>query len=182
VFNWLKKKKALTEHIYQFYATINPHTCEACLNRHGDLFTDIALAPPIHQGCRCGFLPVTPEGYQEKRERATHMQQIAQNELRRRALFAEAMEVLGADLRRGLARLEEAVFIDIHIEELAQLREKYEGLLAENSNLNDTLRSLFVRAYFAKMDHPKYQAVAAGLYGSLEYEGRKQIQALFADS
>lgn len=166
---------------YQYYANINPHTCEACLLRHGELFSNPVDVVPMHEGCRCRLLPVSPDDLKERKVRVERMQAKAQAELRRRALFAEVMQRLDEDLELALEYLKESVMIDVYIEELESLHERYRDRLESDPALIKTLRKLFIAAYFNKMDQPKYQCISAGMYGQLETQGRKRIQALFAD-
>lgn len=166
---------------YQCYANINPHTCEACLLRHGALFSNPAAVPPMHEGCRCQLLPVPSGELKERKLQTERMQAKAQAELRRRTLFAEAMQRLDEDRELALKYLKESVMIDIYIEELESLHERHQELLESDLALIKTLRKLFITAYFDKMDQPKYQCISAGMYGQLETQGRKRIQALFAD-
>lgn len=167
--------------VYQYYATINPATCPACLARHGALFTDPAEAPPLHEGCRCACLPIEPQQHRQAQERAQRMQRKAQAELRRRKRFAEALHWLDRDLEQALAALREAVAIDVHVEELEELHRRYRYLFERDLELTRLLRRLFVQAHFDKMDQPKYRWIPPGLYAQLEQQGRERIQALFAD-
>ncbi len=177
---WFKRKKKVTDTHYQYYANLNPHTCIICLQRHGELFKDPDTAPPLHEGCRCGFLTVPPEEFEIRQEQSERMQYKAQEELRRRKLFETALNTFNQDVDQGVAYLQAAVEIDIHIEELELFLEKYRPFLENDLGLMDTLRKIFVNAYYQKMDQPKYQMLAPGYYGQLETQGRKRIQTLFA--
>jgi len=177
---WFKRKKKITEAHYQFYANLNPHTCIECLQRHGELFTDIETVPPVHEGCRCGFLEINPEEFETCQEQSERMQHKAEEELRRRRLFETALENFHQDVDQGVAYLQASVDIDIHIEELERFLEKYRPFLENDLGLMDTLRKIFTNAYYQKMDQPKYQMLAPGYYGQLETQGRQRIKALFS--
>lgn len=176
-----KKKKQVTETHYQFYANLNPHTCIECLSRHGELFTDMGTAPPLHEGCRCGFMTVEPEHYFDRLEQSDRMQLKAQSEIRRRELFQAGLDTFNQNVDQAVEYLRASVDIDIHIEELEMLLEKYRPYLENDIGLMRTLRKMFVNAYYQKMDQPKYQDLAPGYYGQLETQGRQWIQKMFAD-
>jgi len=177
-----RKPKSLAVPHYQYYASINPHTCPACLLRHGELFVDPAQAPPQHEGCRCAFLPVAPESFKACQLKAERMQHKAQGELRRRRLFQTALTLLeGQDLEQFFIVLQASVAIDIYIEELEAMNERFGRLFRADPGLTRTLRTLFVNAYYEKMDQPKYKLISAGLYGQLETQGRQWIQTTFSD-
>lgn len=177
-----RKPKAPAVPHYQYYANVNPYACSECLLRHGELFTDLAQAPPQHEGCRCECLPVDPEQFKACVLKAERMQQKAQGELRRRRLFQTALTLLESqDLEQFLVTLRASVAIDIYIEELAAMNDRFGHLFKADPNLMRTLRKLFVSAYYKKMDQPKYQLISPGLYDQLETQGRKWIQTTFAD-
>ncbi len=167
--------------LYQYYANINPSTCEACLQRHGELFSDLGDAPPNHEDCRCGYLPVEPGERKEAETRAERMRQKAGNERRRRQLFARALQLMESDLEEALHCLRASVEIDIYIEEIEDLRARYAYLFRDDPELTEALRKLFTGAHFEKMDQPKYQLIPSGLYAQLDTQGRQRIQRLFAD-
>jgi len=167
--------------LYQHYANINPASCEACLHRHGELFSDPEDAPPNHEGCRCGYLPVAPDDIKEAEARAARMREKAGNELRRRALFERALRLMEDDLEEALHCLRASVAIDIYIEEVEELRARYAYLFDDDPELTGALRKLFTGAHFEKMDQPKYELIPSGLYAQLDAQGRQRIQALFAD-
>lgn len=176
-----RKPKAPQGSLFQFYANLNPNTCPPCLLRHGELFSDPAKAPPCHDGCRCRALPVEGEALKDAPQQAARMQEKAQAELRRRRLLETALTLFEQDRNEALICLRESVAIDVHLEELETFHRRFRRPLEADPKLRAQLRKLFVDAYFRKMDHPKYQWISPGLYGQLETQGRKRIQALFAD-
>ena len=176
-----RKPKAPPGPVYQFYANVNPNTCPPCLLRHGEVFSDPRAVPPLHEGCRCAALPVEAEALKDAQQQGARMQEKAQAELRRRRLLETALTLFDQDRDEALVCLRESVAIDVHLEELEAFRCRCRGALEADAALMARLRKLFVTAYFQKMDQPKYKWISPGLYGQLETQGRKRIQALFAD-
>lgn len=170
------------EAFYQYYALVHFRTCERCLARHGEIFTDLALSPPLHEGCRCSYLEFPPEEQGYYREKAERMRQRAKQELERRALFRQGKELLRSspEPEAALSVFQRAVEIEVYLEEVEELCRDCAGL-ASHPELAKRLRDLFIYSYQDKFTREKYAHVPEGMRWALESFGVQRIRELFHD-
>jgi hypothetical protein len=166
--------------LYQYYALIHFRTCERCLARHGEIFTDPALAPPLHEGCRCSYLEFPAEEQSYYREKAERMRQRAKQELERRALFRQGKELLHSSPEAAIPLLQRAAEIEVFLEEVEELCRDCTGLLA-HPELAKRLRDIFIYGYQDKFTREKYAHVPEGMRWALESFGVQRIKELFHD-
>ncbi len=165
---------------YQYYALVHFRTCERCLARHGEIFTNLALAPPLHEGCRCSYLEFPPEEQGYYREKAERMRQRAKQELERRALFRQGKELLRSSPEVALSVFQRAAEIEVYLEEVEELCRDCMGLAAR-PELAKRLRDILIFGYQDKFTREKYAHVPEGMRWALESFGVQRIRELFHD-
>jgi len=164
---------------YQYYATIHYQTCERCLRRHGEIFTDPSLAPPIHEGCRCSYLEFSPDELDYYREKAKRMRAKAEQELKRRELFHQAKKLLQSDLGKALGLFQRAAAIEVYLGEVEDLCQGDCSRLARRPDLARRLRETFIYGYQNKFTKTKYEHVPEGMRWARESWGVQRIRELF---
>lgn len=168
---------------YQYYATINPSSCEVCLGHHGEIYShlDQAPRPPLHQGCRCALLEFRKLELECYQERGQRMKEKAQLELHRRKLFRRAIEVLNHSSDEALSLFQQAVQIEIYLEEIEDLcHEKAEALRA-SPQLALALQDLFLKAFRQKFELDKYKPMPEGMKSAQLAYGLQVIRELFQE-
>lgn len=170
-----------TQLYYQYYAAIHYGTCERCLNRHGEIFTDPASAPPIHQGCRCSYLEIPPDERDYYGEMAKRMRAKAESELRRRELFHQGKDLLGDDPKKALVSFRQAAEIEVYLDEVEGLCQADRPNLTAHPDLTKKLRDLLVYGYQNKFTKKKYEHITEGMKWAREKWGVRRIEELFDD-
>jgi len=165
--------------LYQYYATIHCRTCERCLRRHGEIFTELPLAPPIHEGCRCSYLEFSPTDLDHYRRKAERMRAKAEQELERRRLFHRGRELLGADPERALELFRLAAEIEVYLDEVEELCRADCAGLGDRPELLAELREIFTYGYQNKFTKTKYEHVPEGMRWARESWGVRRIEELF---
>ncbi|MFQ6090192.1 MAG: hypothetical protein ACE5LD_01970 [Candidatus Bipolaricaulia bacterium] len=169
------------DHLYQYYATVHYQTCERCLKRHGEIFSRPAGGPPLHPGCRCSLLELSPAELGYSREKAERMRAKAEAELERRELFHRGRELLEANPKRALEFFQRAAEIEVYLGEVAELcREDCAHLIAP-PDLAKRLRDILIYGYQNKFTKGKYAHVPEGMRWARESFGVKRIKELFHD-
>jgi len=164
---------------YQYYATIHWRTCARCLERHGEIFTDPALAPPIHPGCRCSYLEFSSKELDYYREKAKRMRAKAQAELERRELFQRGRELLASDPAEALGLFRQAAEIEVYLGEVEELCRGDCSHLAGYPDLARQLRDILIYGYQNKFTKTKYEHVPEGMRWARESWGVQRIRELF---
>jgi hypothetical protein len=164
---------------YQYYAMIHYRTCERCLRRHGEIFTDPALAPPIHKGCRCSYLEFSPKELDYHREKAKRMRAKAQAELERRGLFQRGRELLASDPEETLRLFRQAAAIEVYLDEVEELCRADSSSLAAWPNMAEQLKDILIYGYQNKFTKEKYEHVPEGMRWARESWGVQRIRELF---
>jgi hypothetical protein len=167
-------------HLYQYYATVHCRTCERCLARHGEIFDDLALAPPLHPGCRCSYLEFSPDEQDYYRAKAKRMRAKAEQELQRRALFQRAAELLRTSPPEAVELFRQAAEIEVYLEEVESLCQGPLGL-GLRPEVAKQLRDLFLFGYQNKFTSEKYAPLPEGMRWALESSGVQRIKELFHD-
>ena len=164
--------------LYQYYAAIHYQTCEQCLVRHGEIFADLSLAPPLHEGCRCTHLEFLPDERDYHEEKAKRMRAKAAQELQRRQLWQHGRQLLTASSPEALGLFQQAAEIEVYLEEVEELcRERSKW--ATHPTLAKQLRDAFVYGYQNKFTREKYAHVPEGMRWALESGGVQRIKELF---
>ncbi|MFQ6033901.1 MAG: hypothetical protein ACE5KR_03465 [Candidatus Bipolaricaulia bacterium] len=164
---------------YQYYATVHCRTCARCLERHGEIFTDPSLAPPIHPGCRCSCLPLSSKELDHYREKARRMRAKAEAELERRELFHRGRELLAGDPERALRLFRQAAEIEVYLDEVEELCREDGSSLAAPPDLAERLKEIFIYGYQNKFTKEKYEHVPEGMRWARESWGVQKIEELF---
>lgn len=165
---------------YQYYTNVTHLTCPECLAWHGKISTDPDSFPNQRDGCERKILPFNRKALDSHREKERRMRSLAEAELRRRTLFAEAKQALGADNDEALALFTRAVQTDLYIPEIERLVEEKKSVLKEDRDLCNRLGNLFARAYSAKFGWPRYERLPELMRIAREQAGIKRIKELFA--
>jgi hypothetical protein len=164
--------------LYQHYAAIHYRTCERCLGRHGEIFTDLSLTPPLHEGCRCTHLEFSPDERDYYEEKAKRMRAKAAQELQRRQLWQHGRQLLMASSPEALRPLQQAAEIEVYLEEIEKLCQDL-SYLASHPDLSKKLRDIFIYGYQNKFTREKYAPVPEGMRWALESGGMQRIKELF---
>ena len=165
--------------LYQYYAQVTHNTCERCLRRHGEIFSDLTQAPPIHPGCRCSFLEIPANELDYYRDKAERMRAKAEAELRRRELFQCAREALrDGDPRGALELFREAAAIEVYVEELEELFAEDQEPLREHPELVAQLKKVFTWGYRDTLQKGKYEHMPEGMKWARERWGVERIAEL----
>ena len=165
---------------YQYYAQVTYNTCEHCLRRHGEIFSDLLQAPPIHPGCRCSYLEIEPEELDYYREKMERMQAKAEAELQRRMLFRQARMALRRDEPdQALELFQRAAAIEVYVEEIEQLCAEDGKLLTGDPGLAAELKKTFVHGYRDTLQKGKYEHMPEGMKWARERWGVQRIKELF---
>lgn len=165
--------------LYQYYALIHYRTCEPCLRRHGEIFTDPALVPPIHPGCRCSSLQFSPKELSYYREKGRRMQVKADQELRRRRLFHRGKELLASDPEGALDLFRQAAEIEVYLGEVEELCHTDCSRLRGYPELMEELRKILTYGYQNKFTKEKYRHLPEGMRWARESWGVRRIGELF---
>jgi len=134
----------------QYLTNVSYQTCETCLSQHGRIARDGSQFRNLEDGCERRLLPFPRKELRARREQGRKMEALARAELRRRALMAEASQLLGSNPDRALELFRAAVAIDVFLPELEGLAEEHADALRANELLRGALWDLFTRAYSAK--------------------------------
>lgn len=159
---------------------VHCRTCGRCLARHGEIFADLSLAPPLHPGCRCSYLEFAPDEEGYYREKAKRMKAKAEQELQRRELFQRAARLLQASPAEALDLFRQAAEIDVYLEEVESLCRELPPL-ASHRDLAKRLRDVFVYGYQNRFTKQKYAPFPEGMRWALERAGVERIKELFHD-
>ncbi len=174
-----RTRKAIEGPLYQYYAQVTYNTCEQCLRRHGEIFSDPTQAPPIHPGCRCSYLEIEPELLDYYREKAERMRAKAEEELRRRELFRRARKALrNSGPAEALELFRQAAAIEVYIEELEQLFTEERELLRAHPELVAQLKKIFTYGYRDTLQKGKYEHMPEGMKWARERWGVERIAEL----
>jgi len=173
------KRQEGDEPLYHYYAQITYNTCERCLRRHGEIFSDLTQAPPIHPGCRCSSLEIPAGELDYYRDKAERMRAKAEAELQRRELFRRAREALrnsGPD--EALELFRQAAAIEVYVEEIEQLFAEDRELLRAHPELVAQLRRIFTWGYRDTLQKGKYEHMPEGMKWARERWGVNRIAEL----
>ncbi|HID55569.1 TPA: hypothetical protein EYP37_03505 [Candidatus Poribacteria bacterium] len=151
------------------------------MRRHGEIFTELSLAPPIHEGCRCSYLEFSSDELGHYREKAERMRARAEEELERRRLFHRGEELLGADPKRALELFQLAAEIEVYLDEVEELCRRDSSHLATRPNLAKRLQDILIYGYQNKFTKKKYEHVPEGMRWARESWGVQRIKELFHD-
>jgi len=166
--------------LYQYYAQVTYNTCERCLRRHGEIFSELAQGPPIHPGCRCSYLELPPGELDYYREKGERMRAKAEAELRRRELFRRAKELLvGGEPEEALALFERAAAIEVYVEEVEQLCREDLVALRRERELAAKLKKIFIWGYRDTLQKSKYEGMPEGMKWARERWGVQRLEELF---
>lgn len=164
---------------YQYYALIHCRTCPRCLKRHGEIFTDAASAPPIHEGCHCSYLDFPADERSYYQEKAKRMRAKAERELQRRELFRQGRRLLWNDPSKALASFRQTVETEVYLDEVEQLCREDRSPLTTYPDLTEQLRDMLIYGYQNKFTKQKYEHVPEGMKWARERWGVQQIKELF---
>lgn len=106
------------------------------------------------------------------------MQRSAQNELKRRDLFNQGIQLLTQDPQEALLRLEESTTYDVYIPEVERLIRQAKNVIYNDSQIRAKLLKLFTRAYSDKFGWRKYERLPELMRISREQYGIKRLQEL----
>ena len=161
---------------YQYYTNITYSTCPACLAWHGKIARSPNAFPDRQDGCERRILAFDKKALDYHREQERLMRGSAQDELTRRALFAEAVESIGKDNEKALGLFGQAAQIDLYLPDVVRLVEEKTAVLKQDGALRERLRRLFVRAYSDKFGKHRYERLAEGMRLSREQAGIRRIK------
>lgn len=164
---------------YQYYALVHYRTCELCLGRHGEIFTDLKQAPPLHPGCRCSHLEIPAKELGYYREKGQRMRAKAERELKRRELFHQGRALLTGDPVEALRLLRLSAAIEVYLEEVEELCRDDGSSLAAPPDLAERLKEIFIYGYQNKFTREKYEHVPEGMRWARESWGVRRIGELF---
>jgi len=165
--------------LYQHYAAVHYLTCEACLEKHGQILYSQDDAPPLHEGCRCSLLEFPLNELEAYKQKAQRMQEKAQKELWRRALFQRACESWGTDSVRALELFESAAEIELYLEEVEAFCQTHQASIAKSPESAAKLRDIFLRAYRLKFDKDKYEPMPERMKAAWRQAGIERLKELF---
>ena len=165
---------------YQYYTNVTYSTCPACLGWHGKIAKSPNAFPDRQDGCERRILPFNRKKLGHHRDQERLMRQSAQDELTRRALFAEATDTVGINNEKAVELFSQAVRIDLYIPDVVRLAEEKQSVLRQDDTLRERLRKLFTRAYSDKFGRPRYERLAEAMRIAREQDGIRRIKELFS--
>jgi hypothetical protein len=115
------------------------------------------------------------------KEREGRMREKAQQELKRRKLFRQAGELFSRSPAEALSLFEQAVQIEIYLEEIEELCRRHAEALRASPKLSHRLRDLFLRAYEYKYDRQRYHQMPEGMRSARRAYGLSVIHELFGE-
>jgi len=163
---------------YQYYTNITYSTCPDCLAWHGRIAKSPNAFPNRQDGCERRILTFDKETLDHHRDQERLMRQLAQDELARRALFAEATDALGIDNEQAVDLFHQAAQIDLYLPDVVRLVQEKGSVLNEDDTLRERLRTVFIRAYSDKFGRPRYERLAEGMRIAREQNGIRRIKEL----
>ena len=107
------------------------------------------------------------------------MRATAQAEMKRRTLFEEGMDTLGADVELAIDRFRAAAAIDLYIEDLERLAMLHSNRLDADPDLCERLRALFAKAFSDKFGWRRYERLPEVMRFQREKAGMRRIDELF---
>jgi len=163
---------------YQFYTNVVYRTCPECLAHHGRIEKDPRAFPACPEGCEYKILEIPHKELNHYRDQAVRMQEAAQAELSRRALFEQGLALLGNDNEQAIDLLTQSTRIDVYVPEVERLVGEKADVLGADGELKARLRQLFARAYFVKFGWPRYERLPERMRLAREKAGIARIKEL----
>jgi len=124
-------------------------------------------------------LPFSVWELPEYRERERRMRDLAQAELERRALFAQAMEALEGSPEEALALFDRAGEIELYLSEVERLASEKAEFLAARPDVRRRLGKIFLRRWKGKFGRRRYEVWSERMRLEREKWGKKRIEELF---
>jgi len=134
----------------------------------------------MHEGCRCQLLEFPAKELEEYRLKAKRMKAKAEEEIIRRQLFGQAEKILQEDPQKAFTLFQNAVAIDIYVEELEKLYQRNSQFFSSQPEFTKRLGRLFLKHYKLKWALDKYQIMPEGLRAARERAGIERIKELFS--
>jgi len=163
---------------YQYFTNITHSTCPDCLAWHGKIAKSQNTFPDRQDGCERQILTFDKEKLDYHRDQERLMRQLAQDELARRSLFAEATNAIGNDNEKAVDLFRQAAQIDLYLPDVVRFVEEKGSVLNEDDTLRERLRAVFTRAYSDKFGRPRYERLAEGMRIAREQDGIRRIKEL----
>jgi len=163
---------------YQYYTNVNYLSCADCLAWHGKICTDPKTFPNKRDSCERKILALEHKDIKYSREKARKMRNIADAELTRRELFADARKALGKDTEAAIELLTKAAGIDVYIPEIERLVSENEEIFHSDETLRQRLCKLFTQSYSDKFGWPRYELLPEPMRLLRERAGIARIKQL----
>lgn len=163
---------------YQYYTNVNYLSCADCLAWHGKISTDPKSFPNQRDSCERKILALEHKDIKYSREKARRMRNIANAELTRRELFADARKALGNDNEAAIDLLTKAAEIDVYIPEIERLVSENEEIFQSDETLRQRLCKLFAQSYSDKFGWPRYELLPEPMRLLRERAGIARIKQL----
>ena len=146
---------------------------------HGIIRSSPDKFPDREDACERSILPVSRRDLKVYREKSRDMRAAAKAELRRRSLFADALEQLSTDPKAAILLFRRAAAIDLFVEDLEEMADLHRGLLERDPDLRAQLCGMFVKAYSDKFGWRRYERLPEVMRLAREKAGIERIRELF---
>lgn len=170
----------LRKRYYQFYANVNYRACPECLALHGRIASREDAFPPCPDGCRYTIVPFSHKELAYHKEQRRDMRIAAQNELKRRELFNQGIDLLGEDNEQAISLLSASTRYDLYIPEVERLVEAKGDVLRHDKPLRERLLKLFAQAYSDKFGWRRYERLPELMRIAREREGIRRLREILA--
>ncbi len=165
--------------LYQCYTNVTWRTCEGCLSWHGRILSRPS-AFAIDDDCVHEVLAFPVWQLPLYRQKGRRMRARAEEELRRRGLWQEGVNLLTACPEEALEKFALATEVDLYLPELEILVEQHGSWLKEQPRIRSALRELFLAAWKAKFSKERYERQPEQARMDQERWGLARIQELLA--
>jgi len=165
------------QELFQIYVNLTPSTPDRCLDYHGEI---VGSEDDVVQLPECNFHILRfPVGQLDVyREKSTRMKELAEQERRRRELFAQGRRALkdGA-CEKAVEIFKESVQFDEYLDELKKIFTQ--GEIQRCLEVKQELKRIFIHGYKEKFGLRRYERYPERMREDRKKAGLKTIEKLF---